>query len=65
VAAGAQIEFLRPARIGDELAAVARLRTTAGRSGLYDVTVRRGTDVVAEFRGRATRPRTPEPQRRT
>jgi acyl-CoA thioesterase len=26
-------------------------RTRFGRSGIYDVTVRRGDDVIAEFRG--------------
>jgi acyl-CoA thioesterase len=29
------------------------MRTRFGRSGLYDVTVRRGTEVIAEFRGRS------------
>jgi acyl-CoA thioesterase len=55
VAARADITFLRPARLGDELEAVAQLRARAGRSGIYDVTVRRGTEVIAEFRGQATR----------
>src|SRR5215831_7346614 len=32
---------------------VAVLRTRFGRSGLYDVTVRRDGDVIAEFRGRS------------
>jgi acyl-CoA thioesterase len=27
-----------------------------GRSGIYDVTVRRGQEVIAEFRGRSHRP---------
>jgi acyl-CoA thioesterase len=54
VAAGADIDFLRPARLGDVLDAEARVRARRGRSGLYDVTVRRGEDVVAEFRGRST-----------
>lgn len=54
VAAGADVEFLEPARPGDELTAEAVERTRRGRSGLYDVTVRRadGT-VLAEFRGRS------------
>ena len=30
-------------------------RTRFGRTGIYDVTVRRGDEVVAEFRGRAAR----------
>lgn len=52
VAAGADIAFLRPAALGDELVATAVERALAGRSGLYDVTVRAGDVVVAEFRGR-------------
>jgi acyl-CoA thioesterase len=53
VAAGCDIDFLRPARLGDELEAVATERALSGRSGIYDVTVWRGSDVVAEFRGRS------------
>lgn len=52
VAAGADITFLRPGALGDELVATAVERALAGRSGLYDVTVRAGQTVVAEFRGR-------------
>ncbi len=33
--------------------AEAALRTRFGRAGLYDVTVRRGGEVIAEFRGRS------------
>jgi acyl-CoA thioesterase len=55
VAAGFDVSFLEAARLGDELVAVASERTRRGRSGVYDVTVRRaGEDsVVAEFRGRS------------
>ncbi len=53
VAASADIVFVAPARAGDVLVAEAVLRTRFGRSGLYDVTVRRGGDVIAEFRGRS------------
>ena len=53
VAAGADITFVAPVAEGDLLEAEAAERTTFGRSGVYDVTVRRGTDVVAEFRGRS------------
>lgn len=53
VAAGAEIVFARPARLGDELVAEAAMRTRFGRSGVYDVTVRRGEEVIAEFRGRS------------
>jgi acyl-CoA thioesterase len=54
VAAGADITFVAPARLGDLLEAEARVRTKRGRNGIYDVTVRRGDDVIAEFRGRST-----------
>ena len=53
VAAGADITFLRPAREGDVLEARAAERSTSGRGGIYDVTVVRDSDVVAEFRGRS------------
>ena len=53
VAAGADITFLRPVAAGSELVAEAVERVLSGRSGLYDVTVRVGVEVVAEFRGRA------------
>jgi phenylacetic acid degradation protein PaaD len=58
VAAGAEIAFLAPARDGDVLEAVAELRSRRGRTGIYDVTVRRGDEVVAEFRGRSAELRT-------
>lgn len=51
VAAGATIAFLAPTGIGDELVAEAVERARRGRRGVYDVTVRRGDEVVAEFRG--------------
>lgn len=57
VAAGADVAFARPARVGDLLRARGVERERFGRSGLYDVTVTRGegsaTEVVAEFRGRS------------
>lgn len=53
VAAAADIVFVAPAREGDVLEAEAVERTRFGRSGIYDVTVRSGPDVVAEFRGRS------------
>ena len=57
VASGGDIAFLRPVTAGVELVADAVERALAGRSGLYDVTVRAGSDadaeVVAEFRGRS------------
>ncbi|KXP00747.1 hydroxyphenylacetyl-CoA thioesterase PaaI [Tsukamurella pseudospumae] len=51
VAARADIRFLRATRLGDVLTATAVERERFGRNGLYDVTVRRGDDVIAEFRG--------------
>ncbi|MFC7882084.1 hydroxyphenylacetyl-CoA thioesterase PaaI [Streptomyces sp. NPDC057376] len=53
VAAGADIVFVTPAREGDVLVARAEERARFGRSGVYDVTVRRGEEVIAEFRGRS------------
>lgn len=55
VAAGAEIVFVAPARVGDVLVADAVERVVYGRSGVYDVTVRRGGTVIAEFRGRSHR----------
>lgn len=51
VAAAADIVFIAPVREGDVLRAVAAERVRFGRSGIYDVTVLRGDEVVAEFRG--------------
>ncbi|MET9850435.1 hydroxyphenylacetyl-CoA thioesterase PaaI [Streptomyces ossamyceticus] len=53
VAAGADITFVAPAYEGDVLVATAEERTRFGRSGIYDVSVRRGEEVIAEFRGRS------------
>ncbi|MCL6731859.1 hydroxyphenylacetyl-CoA thioesterase PaaI [Streptomyces neyagawaensis] len=53
VAAGADITFVAPAYEGDVLLATAEERTLFGRSGIYDVSVRRGGEVIAEFRGRS------------
>jgi acyl-CoA thioesterase len=53
VAAGADITFVAPVRDGDVLVATAAERVRYGRSGIYDVTVRRGGEIVAEFRGRS------------
>jgi acyl-CoA thioesterase len=58
VAAGAEISFLAPGRLGDVLEAHAQVRTRFGRAGIYDVTVRRGDEVIAEFRGRSAELRT-------
>lgn len=53
VAAAADITFVAPAREGDVLVATAAERVSYGRSGIYDVTVRCGGQIVAEFRGRS------------
>lgn len=53
VAAGADITFVAPAYEGDVLVANAVERTRYGRSGIYDVSVLRGDEVIAEFRGRS------------
>jgi acyl-CoA thioesterase len=59
VAAGFEVDFLEPAQEGDLLLATAVERVLRGRSGIYDVTVRRDDTVVAEFRGRSRSLRTP------
>ncbi|WP_407175964.1 hydroxyphenylacetyl-CoA thioesterase PaaI [Bradyrhizobium sp. STM 3562] len=51
VAAHCQISFIRPAKLGDRLVAVAREISRNGRSGIYDVRVSAGDEVIAEFRG--------------
>lgn len=56
VAAGARIEFLAPARLGDELTATARQVQQGRRSGVYDVTVVNQTQQpIALFRGNSHR----------
>ena len=52
VAQAAKIDFLRPARQGETLRADAREISRGGRSGLYDVEVRREDgELIAVFRG--------------
>ena len=52
VAAAAEVVFVTPAREGDALVADATERARYGRSGIYDVTVRRRDgELIAEFRG--------------
>jgi acyl-CoA thioesterase len=54
VAAAASIEFLLPARLGDELTAIAEERSRSKRTGVYDVIVRNQKgESVALFRGRS------------
>ncbi len=51
VAAGAEIRFRRPTRLGDRLVATATERERDGRDGVYDVRVTVGDEVVAVFTG--------------
>ncbi len=51
VAQACEIRFLAPTRLGDVLVAEARERVREGRDGTYDITVRSGETVVAEFVG--------------
>lgn len=51
VAAQCSIAYLRPARAGERLVAEAAERHREGRSGITDVRVTAGGEVVAEFRG--------------
>ncbi|GAB3192418.1 hydroxyphenylacetyl-CoA thioesterase PaaI [Hydrogenophaga aquatica] len=56
VASACHIDFLAPAREGDVLEAEAVERSAAGRTGVYDITVRvRGGRTVALFRGKSYR----------
>jgi acyl-CoA thioesterase len=53
VAAGAEIRFRRPTRLGDRLVATASERERTSREGVYDVLVTVGDEVVAVFVGRS------------
>lgn len=54
VAAGCSIEFLKPARLGDELTCEGREQVLQGRHGIYDMQVRnQHGEVVALFRGKS------------
>ncbi len=53
VAAGAEIRFRRPTRLGDVLTASATERSREGRDGVYEITVTSPDEVVAEFVGRS------------
>ncbi len=56
VAAGARVEFLAPARLGDCLSAVAEQVTQGSRTGVYDVVVTNQQDkTIALFRGNSHR----------
>ena len=51
VAAQGNITFIRPGKLGDRLVATAREVSRSSRSGIYDVRVTVGSEVIAEFRG--------------
>jgi acyl-CoA thioesterase len=54
VAQGADIDFIRPGKLGDRLTAVAEERARAGRSGIYDIAVTTESgETVALMRGRS------------
>ena len=53
VAAGAEVRFRAPTRLGDVLVAEAVERSRDGRDGVYDVRVTVGETVVAELVGRS------------
>ncbi len=54
VAAGAQIEFLKPGKLGDVLTCVGQEQVLQGRHGVYDMQVsNQNGDVVAMFRGKS------------
>lgn len=53
VAAGAEVRFRAPTRLGDVLVAEALERSRDQRGGVYDVTVTVGDTVVATFVGQA------------
>jgi acyl-CoA thioesterase len=62
VAAGAAIDFVAPAHVGERLTATARERHRGRRTGVYDIEVTRGTgELVAFFRGRSHRLGKPRP----
>ncbi|SDR63253.1 acyl-CoA thioesterase [Rhizobiales bacterium GAS113] len=52
VAQNCSITYVAPGKLGDVLSATCREVSRAGRSGIYDVTVRREDgEAIAEFRG--------------
>ncbi len=54
VAAAANIDFLRPAALGDELVAIAKEASRSRRTGIYDIKVSTSDGkAIALFRGRS------------
>ncbi len=55
VVAGARIDFLRPAKLGDTLTARSTTVHQGKRSGIYDAVVKnQDGQIIAEFRGNST-----------
>ena len=66
VAAGVTVDFVAPARLNDELTAVASEVWLGGRTGLYDMVVTgAGGAVIAHVRGRSHRLRRATPDSTT
>jgi acyl-CoA thioesterase len=60
VAAGANIEFLKPSPSGERVTAIAAEISRTPRHGIYDVSVTSASgEIVAHFRGRCSRLRAP------
>jgi acyl-CoA thioesterase len=56
VASGFSVDIVAPGRLGDRLTAVGEELHLAGRTGVYDITVRNQRDeLVAVFRGKSYR----------
>jgi acyl-CoA thioesterase len=56
VASGFNVDIMAPGRAGDRLIAVAQEVSQAGRTGIYDISVRNARDeLIAVFRGRSYR----------
>ncbi len=56
VASGFSVDIVAPGRLGDQLTAVAVEVALAGRTGVYDITVRNQRDeLIAVFRGKSYR----------
>jgi acyl-CoA thioesterase len=54
VAAAASIEFLKPAKLGDELTCTGVEQVLSGRHGVYDMTVKnQHGEIMALFRGKS------------
>lgn len=61
VASGGDIDFLKPSHMGDRLVARGREVIRQGRSGVYDVEVTRGDEIIAVYRGRSRTLPAPKP----